>query len=84
MTDTPSRPETTATIVRELRERVVGHPRLMTAAADEIERLRAIIVGMWVDQSDYPGEAAKYVAAALRIPFRDALAMVEKEIEGAV
>ena len=39
MNDSPNRPETTAAIVRELRERVVGHPRLMTAAADEIERL---------------------------------------------
>ena len=33
------REQTPAALVRELRERVVGHPRLMTAAADEIERL---------------------------------------------
>lgn len=36
---TPMTDRTTAAIVRELRERVVGHPRLLTAAADEIERL---------------------------------------------
>ncbi|MDA8251639.1 MAG: hypothetical protein M0Z28_21055 [Rhodospirillales bacterium] len=29
----------TTDLVRDLRERVVGHPRLMTEAADEIERL---------------------------------------------